>query len=60
MWLYHFSRNNYCKFENFRKDVIFVKFRENKTLAKWQNHSVVYLIYMQVNLDLVSKFHFTN
>ena len=60
MWLYHFSRNNYCKFEKFCKDVIFVKFRENKTLAKWQNHSVVYLIYMQVNLDLVAKFHFTN
>ena len=37
----------YCKFGNFREDFIFAKlriskFRENKTLAKWQNHSVVY------------------
>ena len=38
---------NYCKFGNFREGLFsrnfaFAKFREIKTLAKWQNHSVVY------------------
>ena len=34
----------YCKFGNFCKGFIFAyaKFPENKTLTKWQNHSVVY------------------
>ena len=35
----------YCKFGNFREDFISAKlriFRENKTLAKWQNHLIVY------------------
>ena len=38
---------SYCKFENFHEDFVFVKLRicayakfcENKTLAKWQNHT---------------------
>ena len=38
----------YCKFGSFR-EVLFsrnfshAKFRENKIIAKWRNHSVVYL-----------------
>ena len=40
-------KNQYCKFGNFREDLIsqnlaYAKFRENETLAKWLNHSVVY------------------
>ena len=26
----------------FSRNFAYVKFRENKTLAKWQNHSVIY------------------
>ena len=33
---------NYYKFGIVREDFIFMKFCENKTLAKWRNHSVVY------------------
>ena len=37
----------HSKFKNFRQDLFSrnfqsAKFRENKTLAKWRNHSVVY------------------
>ena len=36
-----------CKFGNFRESLLtgnfaYAKFRENKILAKWQNHSVDY------------------
>ena len=31
-----------CKFENFHKDLNSAQFRENKTLAIWLYHSVVY------------------
>ena len=37
---------HYCKFGNFREAFIFAKlrakFRENKILAKWRDHSVIY------------------
>ena len=35
----------YCKFGKFHEGFIFAhaKFRENKILAKWRNHSVDYL-----------------
>ena len=47
--LYRFINNfaacvQYCKLGNFLEGLIFAyaKFGENKILAKWRNHSVVY------------------
>ena len=43
----------YCKFGSFRevlfsRNFIHAKFRENKIIAKWRNHSVVYLPKSQI------------
>ena len=45
--LYCFINNfdacvQYCKFGNFLEGLIFAYASENKILAKWRNHSVVY------------------
>ena len=43
-----FVNFQYCKFRNIREGFIFAKlrtyakFRENKILARWRNHSVFY------------------